>query len=72
MTTHKEADKLYADLAMKITNDRATWMLRCWILANMLKQHGIEVEHILQEMDIQKLSEILANTIDSTQQEQPS
>lgn len=43
----KKDNKYYADLAMKITSNRATWTLRSWLLVEMLRAAGIDAEWVL-------------------------
>lgn len=45
---HKEEDKKFADLAMKITGERSLWTLRSWVLLNMLKELGINADWVLK------------------------
>lgn len=44
----KTDDQDFAELAMKITSDRTTWTLRAWVLAELLKRHGIDAGFILR------------------------
>lgn len=39
-------DAKYAELAMKITSDRTLWMMRAFVLKNMLEKLGVDAEWV--------------------------
>ncbi len=48
MSRHHAQMDAFAANSMKIATGRTEWNLRAWVLAEMLKAQGIDVEHVLK------------------------
>lgn len=69
MSRKKYHDDDFTELAMKITDDRATWTLRAWVLAGILKRHGIDAEFVLRA-DKKELVELMKEPTNERQSKQ--